>query len=88
MFAYPRDPVADLRDLRDNIDNIDIAIVRLLAERFRCPDAMGKLKASAVCHFPIPEGKHSRSHVCGITPQSANSIQALPRSSLPLSAMN
>ena len=45
MLAHPRDPVADLRDLRDNIDNIDTAIVRLLAERFRCTDAVGKLKA-------------------------------------------
>ena len=45
MFAHPCDPVADLRDLRDNIDNIDTAIVRLLAERFRCTDAIGKLKA-------------------------------------------
>ena len=45
MFAHPRDPVADLRNLRDSIDNIDTAIVRLLAERFRCTDAIGKLKA-------------------------------------------
>ena len=45
MLAHPRDPVADLRDLRDNIDNIDTAIVRLLAERFRCTDAIGELKA-------------------------------------------
>ena len=45
MFAHPRDPIADLRDLRDSIDNIDTAIVRLLAERFRCTDAIGELKA-------------------------------------------
>jgi chorismate mutase len=45
VFAHPRDPVADLRDLRDSIDNLDTAIVRLLAERFRCTDAIGELKA-------------------------------------------
>ena len=45
MFAHPRDPAADLRELRDSIDSIDTAIVRLLAERFRCSDAIGKLKA-------------------------------------------
>ena len=45
MFAHPRDPVADLCNLRDSIDNIDTAIVRLLAERFRCTDAIGELKA-------------------------------------------
>lgn len=57
MFAYPRDPVADLRDLRDNIDNIDIAIVRLLAERFRCTDAIGKLKAQHGLPSPNPGRK-------------------------------
>jgi len=34
-----------LRDLRDSIDNIDAAIVHILAERFRCTRAVGKLKA-------------------------------------------
>jgi chorismate mutase len=45
VFAHIHDPVADLRDLRDSINNLDTAIVRLLAERFRCTDAIGKLKA-------------------------------------------
>jgi|SRR6202158_651224 chorismate mutase len=39
------DPVSNLRDLRDSIDNIDAAIIHLLAERFRCTQAVGKLKA-------------------------------------------
>ena len=34
-----------LRELRDSIDNIDAAIVHMLAERFRCTRAVGKLKA-------------------------------------------
>ena len=39
------DPVSNLRDLRDSIDNIDAAIIHMLAERFRCTHAVGKLKA-------------------------------------------
>jgi chorismate mutase len=38
------DPMPNLRDLRDSIDNIDAAIIHLLAERFRCTRAVGKLK--------------------------------------------
>jgi chorismate mutase len=44
------DPVSNLRDLRDSIDNIDAAIVYMLAERFRCTRAVGKLKA----HHGLP----------------------------------
>jgi chorismate mutase len=57
VFAHPRDPIADLRDLRSNIDNIDTAIVRLLAERFRCTDAIGKLKAQHDLPSPDPGRK-------------------------------
>lgn len=39
------DPISSLRDLRESIDNIDAAIVHMLAERFRCTRAVGKLKA-------------------------------------------
>jgi chorismate mutase len=39
------DPIFDLRQLRDSIDNIDAAIVLMLAERFRCTQTVGKLKA-------------------------------------------
>ena len=67
MFAHPRDPVADLRNLRDSIDNIDTAIVRLLAERFRCTDAIGELKAQRDLPSPDPGRKaeqvaHLRHH--------------------------
>ncbi|MCO5064355.1 MAG: chorismate mutase [Rhizobiaceae bacterium] len=34
-----------LRDLRASIDNIDAAIVYMLAERFRCTEAVSYLKA-------------------------------------------
>ena len=44
-MADTADPVSNLRNLRDSIDNIDAAIVHMLAERFRCTHAVGKLKA-------------------------------------------
>ena len=44
-MANPANPASQLRDLRDSIDNIDAAIVHMLAERFQCTQAVGKLKA-------------------------------------------
>lgn len=41
MIAAP----AELTDLRKSIDNIDAAIIHLLAERFRCTQRVGALKA-------------------------------------------
>ena len=35
----------ELQQLRDSIDNIDAALIHLLAERFKCTKAVGKLKA-------------------------------------------
>ncbi len=35
-----------LRELRRSIDNIDAALVHMLAERFRCTQAVGRLKAA------------------------------------------
>ncbi len=34
-----------LQGLRDSIDNIDAALIHLLAERFKCTQAVGRLKA-------------------------------------------
>lgn len=40
------DPVmAELYALRGSIDNIDAALVHLLAERFKCTQKVGRLKA-------------------------------------------
>ena len=39
------DPAALLADLRRSIDNIDAALIHMLAERFRCTQAVGRLKA-------------------------------------------
>ncbi|GGL41046.1 chorismate mutase [Phycicoccus endophyticus] len=37
----------ELGRLRASIDNIDAALVHLLAERFKCTQAVGRLKADA-----------------------------------------
>lgn len=45
-MADPNPPVLpELQALRDSIDNIDAAIVHMLAERFRCTQRVGVLKA-------------------------------------------
>jgi chorismate mutase len=36
---------AELDDMRSSIDNIDAALVHLLAERFKCTQRVGRLKA-------------------------------------------
>ena len=36
----------ELSRLRDSIDNIDAALVHLLAERFKCTQAVGEYKAT------------------------------------------
>ena len=38
-------PPEELLRLRDSIDNIDAALVYLLAERFKCTQQVGRLKA-------------------------------------------
>lgn len=37
----------ELLRLRSSIDNLDAALVHLLAERFKCTEAVGRLKARA-----------------------------------------
>ncbi|WP_254878436.1 chorismate mutase [Streptomyces sp. NA04227] len=41
---------AELARLRDSIDNIDAAVVHMLAERFKCTQQVGHLKAAH--HLP------------------------------------
>jgi chorismate mutase len=45
-----------LRDIRDSIDNIDAAIIHMLAERFRCTQRVGRLKAE----HDLPPGDPAR----------------------------
>lgn len=40
-----RSPEATLLALRSSIDNIDAALIHMLAERFRCTQQVGELKA-------------------------------------------
>ncbi|GHF66337.1 chorismate mutase [Streptomyces mashuensis] len=37
---------AELTRLRDSIDNIDAAVIHMLAERFKCTQQVGHLKAA------------------------------------------
>ena len=41
------DARAELHRLRSSIDNLDAALVHLLAERFKCTEQVGRLKARA-----------------------------------------
>lgn len=45
MNASAEAPEARLRALRASIDNIDAALTYMLAERFRCTQEVGRLKA-------------------------------------------
>lgn len=42
----PTDATVELNRLRNSIDNIDAALVHLLAERFKCTQQVGALKAA------------------------------------------
>ena len=46
----------ELQRLRDSIDNIDAALIHLLAERFKCTKAVGRLKA----HRGLPPADPAR----------------------------
>ncbi|NEB75115.1 chorismate mutase [Streptomyces sp. SID14478] len=48
--------VAELGRLRDSIDNIDAAVVHMLAERFKCTQQVGHLKA----HHDLPPADPAR----------------------------
>ena len=43
----PDDARQELLRLRSSIDNLDAALVHLLAERFKCTEQVGRLKANA-----------------------------------------
>jgi chorismate mutase len=44
-MTEPADPLQTLQRLRGSIDNIDAALIFMLAERFRCTQQVGVLKA-------------------------------------------
>lgn len=45
MSPADDDALAQLATLRRSIDNFDAAVIHILAERFRCTQAVGELKA-------------------------------------------
>lgn len=51
----PEDPRAELLRLRGSIDNIDAALIHLLAERFKCTQQVGRLKAATGMPASDPE---------------------------------
>ena len=71
----------ELLRLRDSIDNIDAALIHLLAERFKCTQAVGEYKANHVCRPPIPRARPPRSRACGRWPKTPSSIRILRRNS-------
>lgn len=46
MSRQADSPQAMLAEMRATIDNVDAALVHMLAERFRCTQAVGRLKAA------------------------------------------
>lgn len=45
MSDSTAEAISELLELRGSIDNIDAAIIHMLAERFRCTQKVGALKA-------------------------------------------
>lgn len=71
----------DLARLRASIDNIDAALVHLLAERFKCTQAVGELKARAGMPPADPEREveqvarlRALAHESGLDPQFAEAF--------------
>lgn len=50
------DPQERLNELRRSIDNFDAALIHILAERFHCTQAVGRLKAE----FDMPPADPAR----------------------------
>jgi chorismate mutase len=53
-------PHDQLLDLRASIDNLDAAIIHLLAERFKCTQRVGQLKAEYGLEASDPERETSQ----------------------------
>jgi chorismate mutase len=66
---------AELLDLRRSIDNIDAAMVHMLAERFRCTQRVGALKAAH--HLPPADPAREKAQVARLR-ELAQSAQLDP----------
>ncbi len=51
----------ELESLRRSIDNIDAALIHLLAERFKCTQAVGRLKAAT--HLPPSDPEREKTQI-------------------------
>lgn len=60
-MADDQDALKQLLDLRKSIDNIDAAMIHMLAERFRCTQRVGALKATH--HLPPADPKREEFQV-------------------------
>ena len=72
---------AELLRLRSSIDNLDAALVHLLAERFKCTEQVGRLKARAAMPPADPDREavqiarlRSLSETSGLDPQFAEKV--------------
>lgn len=70
----------ELLRLRDSIDNIDAALIHLLAERFKCTQAVGEYKAVHGLPPADPDAKRPRSHGCASWRRTPSSIPTSRRS--------
>jgi chorismate mutase len=78
------DPRAELLQLRTSIDNLDAALVHLLAERFKCTQQVGHLKARAGMPPADPEREayqiqrlRALASESGLNPQFAEKVLGL-----------
>ena len=62
---------AELLRLRASIDNIDAALIHLLAERFKCTQQVGELKAREGLPPADPAREEARSPGCATSPTTA-----------------
>ena len=71
--------VRQLSEYRRSIDNFDAALIHILAERFRCTKAVGRLKATNDLPPGDPERENTRSNGCANWPAMPISIRTSPR---------
>jgi chorismate mutase len=69
----------ELLRLRDSIDNIDAALIHLLAERFKCTQAVGEFKATHNFPPPIRRARQPRSRGCANWPRTPSWIRTSRR---------
>jgi chorismate mutase len=78
------DAPTELAHLRSSIDNLDAALIHLLAERFKCTEQVGHLKARAGMPPADPEREayqierlRALAASSGLNPQFAEKVLAL-----------